>query len=64
MLQELFDQSFGVLQAWQVQNLSPKMNVLQCNIVQQMLYILEGLIPQPKEETENVAMSVHESVDG
>lgn len=40
------------------------MNVLQCNIVQQMLFILEGLIPQPKEETENVAMSVHESVDG
>lgn len=40
------------------------MDVLQCNIVQQMLYILEGLVPQPKAVEQAVALSVHESVDG
>lgn len=29
-----------------------------------MLFILEGLVPQHKEEVVNVAVSVHESVDG
>lgn len=40
------------------------MDVLQCNIIQQMLFILEGLVPQHKEEVANVAVSVHESIDG
>lgn len=40
------------------------MDVLQCNIVQQMLHVLEGLVPQTKEEEQAVALSVHESVEG
>lgn len=41
-----------------------KMDVLQCNIVQQMLIVLEGLIPQPKVDEVTAAPSIHESVDG
>lgn len=42
-----------------------KMDVLQCNIVQQMVQILEGLVPQSKEEEQaDKALSVHESVEG
>lgn len=40
------------------------MDVLQCNIVQQMVFILEGLVPKPKSEEQEVAASVHESVEG
>ena len=40
------------------------MDVLQCNIIQQFVFILEGLIPQHKEEVVKEAASVHESVDG
>lgn len=47
-----------------MQNLQLKMDVLQCNIVQQMLKILEGLVPKPKQEDQEVAASVHESVEG
>lgn len=64
MLFNLFNQSFGVLYSWETQNLTLKMDVLQCNIIQQMLFILEGLVPQHKEEVANVAVSVHESIDG
>lgn len=63
VLQDMFDQSFGILYTWETQNLQLKMDVLQCNIIQQMLFILEGLVPLPKDETPNVAVSVHESVD-
>lgn len=59
----MFDQSFGVLYSWETQNLQLKMDVLQCNIIQQVLFILEGLVPLPKDETATVAVSVHESVD-
>lgn len=64
VFQELFEKSFAILYAWETQNLQLKMDVLQCNIVQQMLHILEGLVPQPKEEEQAVALSVHESVEG
>lgn len=60
----MFDKSFQILYTWETQNLQLKMDVLQCNIVQQMLFILEGLVPQPKSDEPEVAMSVHESVDG
>lgn len=63
VLQDLFDESFGVLFTWQSQNLHLKMDILQCNIIQQLLFILEGLIPQPKDEVQAATMSVHESVD-
>lgn len=64
VFQEMFDQSFAILYTWETQNLQLKMDVLQCNIVQQMLFILEGLVPQTKPEESNVAQSVHESFDG
>lgn len=60
----MFDKSFQTLYTWETQNLTLKMDVLQCNIVQQMLFILEGLVPQPKSDEQEVAVSVHESVDG
>lgn len=64
VLHDLFEQSFGVLYTWETQNLQLKMDVLQCNIIQQMVFILEGLIPQHKEEVAAAAVSVHESIDG
>lgn len=64
VFQEMFDKSFQTLYTWETQNLQLKMDVLQCNIVQQMLIILEGLVPKPKAEDQEVAASVHESVEG
>lgn len=65
VFQDLFEKSFGILYSWQTQNVHMKMDVLQCNIVRQMLHILEGLVPQSKEEEPaDKALSVHESVEG
>lgn len=41
-----------------------QMPVLQCNIVQQMLFILEGLIPSKKDDEQAVSLSSKESQDG
>lgn len=64
VFQNLFEQSFLAVFTWETQNLQLKMDVLQINIVQQMLFILEGLVPQTKEEEPETALSIHESVDG
>lgn len=64
VFQEMFEKSFQTLYTWETQNLQLKMDVLQCNIVQQMVFILEGLVPKPKSEEQEVAVSVHESVEG
>lgn len=40
------------------------MDVLQCNIVKQMIYILEGLIPVASEADINQSPSAHESIEG
>lgn len=64
VFQDLFEKSFQTLYTWETQNLQLKMDVLQCNIVKQMLVILEGLVPKPKAEAEQAAASVHESVEG
>lgn len=64
VFQEMFDKSFQTLYTWETQNLQLKMDVLQCNIVQQMLIILEGLVPKPKADDQEVVASVHESVEG
>lgn len=61
---DMFEKSFQTLYTWETQNLQLKMEVLQCNIVQQMLVILEGLVPKPKAEDQEAAASVHESVEG
>lgn len=64
MFQQMFEESFQALYTWQTQNLQMKMDVLQCNIVQQMLIVLEGLVPQPKVDEFTAEPSIHESVDG
>lgn len=40
------------------------MPVLQCNIVRQMLLILEGLVPVKKENEQAASMSSKDSQDG
>lgn len=64
VFQDMFEKSFQTLYTWETQNLQLKMDVLQCNIVKQMLIILEGLVPKPKAEDQEAAASVHESVEG
>jgi len=61
---DLFDQTFVEVYNWGVQMVKLQMPVLQCNIVQQMLFILEGLIPVKKEDEQAVSMSSKESHDG
>ena len=50
--------------SWGTQNLKLLMPVLQCNIVRQMLLILEGLVPVKKEDEQAVSMSSKDSQDG
>lgn len=64
VFQDLFEKSFQALYTWETQNLQLKMDVLQCNIVKQMLVILEGLVPKPSAKDQEAAASVHESVEG
>lgn len=64
VFQDMFDKSFQTLYTWETQSLQLKMDVLQCNIVQQMLTILEGSVPQTKSDEQEVEMSIHESVEG
>lgn len=61
---QLFDQNFVEVYNWGAQNVKLQMPVLQCNIVQQMLFILEGLIPTKKEDEQAVSLSSKESQDG
>lgn len=64
VFQDMFEKSFQALYTWETQNLQLKMDVLQCNIVQQMLFILEGSVPQTKVDEQEIEMSIHESVEG
>ncbi|RZF32385.1 hypothetical protein LSTR_LSTR001849, partial [Laodelphax striatellus] len=52
VFQQLFDESFAVMYSWGTQNLNLTMKVLQCNIVQQMLFMLQGLVPTEIEVEE------------
>lgn len=62
VFQELFDLTFFTVYTWGTQNLT--MDVLQCNIVCQMLHVLEGLVPVAKKEDEaNVTHSSTESAE-
>lgn len=52
LFQDLFDKSFSALYSWGTQNLTLVIEVLQCNIILQILQLLEGLVPiQPEEES-------------
>nr|XP_036233287.1 dynein heavy chain 5, axonemal isoform X1 [Bactrocera oleae] len=59
----LFEQTFIQVYNWGTQNLKLLMSVLQCNIVRQMLSILEGLVPVKKEEEQAVSLSSKETND-
>ncbi|KAG5322537.1 DYH5 protein, partial [Pseudoatta argentina] len=45
ILEQLFTDSFAQVYSWSTQTLSLAIDVLQCNVVRQMLCLLEGLIP-------------------
>ncbi|KAF7265346.1 hypothetical protein GWI33_021235 [Rhynchophorus ferrugineus] len=60
---KLFEESFGVLQGWGAQALSPVMHVLECNIILQMTSLLEGLIPSQVESHDEAATSKSEFDD-
>jgi dynein heavy chain len=61
---ELFDQSFLAVYTWGTQNCEFTMEVLQCNVIQQMISILEGLVPYSKEIEQAASMSIAGSNEG
>lgn len=61
---EQFEQSFLTIYNWTTQNLKLLMPVLQCNLVKQMIAILEGLIPVKPEEEKQGSESSKDSNDG
>lgn len=61
---ELFEVSFMPTITWVTQNLAMVMEILQCNVISQMICIMEGLIPCGRDEEEKVALSTTGSVDG
>ncbi|KAG8296786.1 hypothetical protein J6590_049813 [Homalodisca vitripennis] len=54
VFQHLFEESFATVYTWGTQNLNLTMKVLQCNIVQQMLILLQGLVAAHCPEEEEV----------
>ncbi|XP_018911445.2 dynein axonemal heavy chain 5 [Bemisia tabaci] len=65
VFQHLFDESFGQLYTWSQHNLNLTMKVLQINIVQQVLILLQGLVPietdtESAERTEEKPVEVEE----
>lgn len=61
---ELFEQSFINVFTWGTQNCEFMMEVLQCNIIQQMLAILDGLVPYSKDVEQTDMKSVAGSNEG
>jgi dynein heavy chain, axonemal len=61
---ELFEQSFIQVYTWGTQNCEFMMEVLQCNIIQQMLAILDGLVPYSKDVEQADMKSVAGSNEG
>lgn len=61
---ELFEQSFINIFTWGTQNCEFVMDVLQCNIIAQILAILDGLVPYSKDVEQTATMSVAGSNEG
>lgn len=61
---DLFEQSFINVFTWGTQSSEFMMEVLQCNIIQQMLAILDGLVPYSKDVEQTATMSVAGSNEG
>ncbi|GAB1603059.1 dynein axonemal heavy chain 5 [Argonauta hians] len=51
-----FRNSFPVIYSYLVQNLSPKMRLLECNYIRQAIDLLEGLIPS-EEDRKDISQS-------
>ena len=51
-IRKLFEQYFPGIYKWSYTSLSFVMDILQVNIVQQILVLLEGLLPSMQTETE------------
>uniref|UniRef100_A0A8W7PQG3 Dynein, axonemal, heavy chain 5 n=1 Tax=Anopheles coluzzii TaxID=1518534 RepID=A0A8W7PQG3_ANOCL len=64
VLQEMFESSFLKIYTWGTQNLTLMMEVLQCNIIQQMIYLLDGLIPDTGEDEQKEVVSNTGSIEG
>lgn len=61
----MFEKTFVQVFTWGTQNLKLLMPILQCNVVRQMLCILEGLIPiKQQEETEEGLPLSKDATDG
>uniref|UniRef100_A0A2S2PXW6 Dynein heavy chain 5, axonemal n=1 Tax=Sipha flava TaxID=143950 RepID=A0A2S2PXW6_9HEMI len=50
LFKRLFEMTFSTIYTWASQNLNMTMKVLQCNTIQQMLVLLQGLIPKKPDE--------------
>jgi dynein heavy chain len=61
---ELFEQSFLAVYTWGTQNCEFMMEILQCNIIQQVLFILDGLIPYSKDVEQAATTSIAGSNEG
>lgn len=61
---DLFEQSFLNIYTFGTQNFEFMMEVLQCNIIQQMLCILDGLVPFSKDVEDKTTMSLAGSNEG
>ncbi|CAI9729037.1 dynein heavy chain 5, axonemal-like [Octopus vulgaris] len=44
-----FENAFSIIYSYLVQNLSPKMKLLECNYIRQAIDLLEGLIPSEED---------------
>lgn len=60
----MFESSFLKIYTWGTQNLTLMMEVLQCNIIQQMIYLLDGLIPDTGEDEQKEVVSNTGSIEG
>ncbi|KAL9890241.1 LOW QUALITY PROTEIN: dynein axonemal heavy chain 1 [Glossina fuscipes fuscipes] len=58
---DLFKRTFVPVYSWGTQNLQLLMPVLQCNIVRQMLCVLEGLVPVKNDDEQAVSVSSKDS---
>ena len=53
LLRSCFEESFSAVYQWSRQNLQYKMAVLECNIINQAIALLEGLIPEEEYQNAN-----------
>jgi hypothetical protein len=61
---ELFDRTFSALDTWKNQNIHLAMDVLQCNLIAQMIFIIEGCIPLPILPEPKPVLSSQASLEG